>query len=208
MKTYAQNKEDFFINNYMGDNFIGTLLSIGENDGVNLSNTKLFIEKGYEAILIEPSPVAYKKLESLYDGNKSVGLFNIAISDTCGTMPFWESGTHLNVGDTALLSTLNESELKRWEGSNNHFEKTEVEVWDFKKLMQESLLKTFDLISIDCEGNDIICLKQMDLKQLKCKALVIEWNGIEEVKKEIEDYVTFFTFKLYLQNAENLIFFK
>lgn len=208
MTSYSQNKEDLFINNYMGNDFVGTILSIGENDGINLSNTRLFIEKGYEAVLIEPSPVAYKKLESLYDNNKSVTSFNVAIGDKCGTMPFWDSGTHLGLGDSALLSTLNESELKRWEGSNNHFKKTEVQVLNFTNLMQQSPLKSFDFISIDCEGNDVICLKQMDLGKLKCKSLIIEWNSIEEVKKEIEDYVNTFGLKLYHQNSENLIFFK
>lgn len=208
MVSYSQNKEDLFINNYLGDDFVGTILSIGENDGMSLSNARLFIEKGYEAVLIEPSPVAYTKLEVLYDGNKSVALFNVAIDNKCGTMPFWDSGTHLGLGDSALLSTLNEGELKRWEGSNNHFKKTAVQVLDFETLMQGSPLKSFDLISIDCEGNDIVCLKQMDLGKLECKALIIEWNSIEEVKKEIEDYVSAFGLKMYHQNSENLIFFK
>jgi hypothetical protein len=48
----------------------------------------------------------------------------------------------------------------------------------------------------------------MDLAQLKCKCLIIEWNSIEKVKEEIIDIVSKFGMRLHHQNNENLIFVK
>lgn len=205
MKQYhGQNLEDKLVDELFNGE-IHSVLDIGAN-GIELSNTYYFVQNGAKAVLVEPSNKAMNNLADIYEGNKNVDIFNVAIGEKCGVMPFWESGSHLKTGDVALLSTLKESELKRWEGSDNQFEKTDVHVWDFKKLMEYSPLKQFDLISIDAEGFDICILQQMDLKELGCKCLIIEYNGDEEAKIIIDAICTHFRMKLYHSNAENLIY--
>jgi hypothetical protein len=60
------------------------------------------------------------------------------------------------------------------------------------------------VISIDIEGMDYEILSQMNLDELGCKILCIEFNGLEMDK--YVDFVSKFNMHLVNQNAENLIF--
>lgn len=200
---YSQNSEEQIIKDYFGDN-TGSCLSLGENDGQTLSNVLSCIQRDWWATLVEPSKTAFYKLIRVHGSNPKVECFQVAIGETAGMMDFYESGTHLGTGDTSLLSTLKESELKRWEGSPNEFTKTRVEVITMEELLRSSKLKTFDLISIDCEGVDFEILQQMDLNDLECKMLIVETNSVEDQK--YIDYCSNFGMKVHHKNAENLIF--
>ena len=89
MNHYSQNNEDIIIQNYFKD-FTGRLLSIGENDGVTLSNVRALIEKGWQGDLVEPSPSAYSMLEMLYKDNDNVTTHKLAIADKNGTKIYKE----------------------------------------------------------------------------------------------------------------------
>ena len=203
----GQNLEDKIVDELFNGE-IKSVLDIGAN-GVHLSNSYFFIQKGGSAVLVEPSPKAFNNLKETYKNNNNVALFNVAIAQQNEKeIVFWESGEHLGVGDTSLLSTLHKKELNRWEGTHNTFKEIKVNVWDFQKLLNESPIKKFDLISIDCEGEDINILKQMNLNELECKCLIMEWNGVEDVKTEMLKMVREYGMTLHHKNAENLIFSK
>jgi FkbM family methyltransferase len=120
-KYYGQNLEDKIIDELFPAE-IETVLDLGAN-GIELSNSYFFISRGASAVLVEPSPKAFKNLSDIYfDKYKNVSLFNVAIGAENGEVPFFESGEHLGNNDVALLSTIKEGELKRWEGTNNTFQ--------------------------------------------------------------------------------------
>lgn len=206
MNSYSQNKEDVSIQNYF-DDFVGTLLSIGENDGKTISNSLALIDKGWKAVLVEPSPTAFKKLSDLHRNNSNVLCFNTAIGDFNGDAEFYESGEHLGVGDSALLSTLDVKETERW-GNTAQFNKINVPVITFLKFetndTESFIKKTFDFISIDAEGYDLRILKQIDLIGHNTSMVIIEWNGKDF--NEFDNYFKGQGFKLYLKNIENLIY--
>lgn len=201
---YSQNNEDDIINSYFNGR-IGTLLDIGANS-IILSNTYQSMLNGFSGVLVEPSEKAFKMLSESYEGNSNVEMFNVAIGERNGFIDFWESNEHLGIGDTSLLSTLNQSELKRWEGSDNSFEKKTVVVWDFNTLLSKSKIKTFNLISIDIEGSDLLVLRQMDLKKLGCEIIILEHNGNQQVLEEMKHICSWYGLtKQLLINAENII---
>lgn len=206
MNYYGQNLEDKIVHEYFG-NYKGALLDIGANSGDILSNSLALIEQGWSAVLVEPSPKAFAKLSQLHEGNPYVSCIQVAISDVEGDLDFYDSGEHLGKGDTSLLSSLDGNEIKRWHNTTT-FEpiKVKVEKWD--TFLQKSPLKKFDFISIDAEGVDITILKQMNLNELGCKCLIVEWNSIPQNKSEIESIVIPQGFKLLHLNGENLIFVK
>jgi FkbM family methyltransferase len=206
----GQNQEDRIVAQYFGD-YVGNLLSIGENNGIDLSNCRALIEKGWKAVLVEPSPKAFHALYNrLYHVNPYVLCFNVAISDYIGKSMFYESGEHLGVGDTALLSTLDKNELKRWEGTNNKFEETEVLVWNFNELQKKAKYLggdgKYQFINVDAEGLDLKILHQMDLKELDCRCLCIEHNGNPETFHRIECHAQDFGMKFLSKNPENVIY--
>lgn len=197
---YSQNKEDLFVLNYFG-NFTGNLLDIGANDGETFSNSKLLIENGWSAVLVEPGTIC-KKLVALHNDNENVQVYNFGIGESEEIVTFYESGSHIAGGeDRGLVSTMDFEETKRW--PDVKFESKEIRVKPFSALLKHA---PFDFISIDAEGFDLAILRQIDLKGVGCSCLCIEWNGDKFAEKEITDYCNQFGLKLSLKNAENLVF--
>jgi FkbM family methyltransferase len=200
---YSQSREEEVIIKYFGSN-TGTFISIGENDGVTLSNVRQLAINGWCGVMIEPSPKAFHKLKQLYDNEKKgcFYLYNFALGNHNGSMKFYDSGTHLNKGDVALLSSGVESELKRFPGTQ--YEEIEVKVFRWKTALNRFQFKKFDCVSIDAESMDIDILKQMDLTDVKL--LVIEWNSIPDNKEKILEYTSKFGMtNVIYTSAENLI---
>jgi FkbM family methyltransferase len=200
--SYSQNGEEKIIMDYFNGE-IGTLLSIGENDGVTLSNSRALIEVGWAADLVEPSPVAFKKLSDLYKDAAGVKLHNVAIGTENGRMPFFDSGTLLKTGDESLVSTLKTAETLRWKGSVK-FDQIEVEVVNFAAFRKGSVWPCYDFISIDAEGFDLEILKQIDFAALETRLVCVEFNGLNE--QAYWDVIRPFGFKLIHKNGENLIY--
>lgn len=198
---YSQNDEDIIIDRYFRGR-IGTLLSIGENDGKTLSNVLDRIEHGWSAVLVEPSAAAFEKMKALHDGNNKVHCFNVAIGKADGAATFYESGDHLGLGDTSLISTLEQSETDRWKGSKyDNFVMTTVEVNTWQSFCLKSPFSRYDLVSIDAEGLDLYILSQMEIT---CDMLIVEFNGKDETH-----YATLAAnggLRLISKNMENLIF--
>lgn len=202
--SYSQNNEEEIIAGYFAGG-IGALLSLGENDGKTLSNSRALIEQGWSADLVEPSPIAFSKLAKLYYGQETVKLHNVAIGNQIGKLPFYDSGTLLKTGDESLVSSLSKQECKRW-GDTVAFEEIEVDVITVEKLLESTLNKQFWFISIDCEGLDLDILRQMDLNALGSKCVCVEYNGKDQ--PWYDHHVRQYGFRLLHKNAENLIYVK
>lgn len=208
---YSQNKEDEIILDYFNKNHKEisdnkTLIEIGANDGKTFSNSLYFIENGWKASLIEPSPRAYKLLENLHKGNSNVTLHNFGFSLFNGTQTFFESSGYRDGQDVALYSSLNPDEIEKWQKDVNFIE-VEADFITWSDFTNNNHCR-FDFISIDCEGFDLIILKQMNLENLGCKCLCIEWNSIESVAEDILNYCKSFGLHEYHRNPENLILTK
>jgi len=156
---------------------------------------------------VEASKATFEKLQNAHkDSEGNANFFNNAITDKNGIMVFYESGTLLSKDDLSLVSTLKAKEMDRWTSANIKFEEKSVDAIDFKTFMGKANAKKFHLISIDIEGYEWEVLSQIDLGAVRCKMLIIEWNGIEEKKVQFSDYAALFDMRLHAENPENLIF--
>lgn len=204
IENFSQNGEQQVILDFFGEEKI-SLLSIGENSGTHLSNVRALILKGSYGTLVEPAPKAFAELQNLYKENNKICLINAAISDYNGEAEFFDSGTHLNQGDVSLLSSLNKNETLKWRATTT-FEPIKVNVITFKDLLKVSRYNNFSFISVDAENEDLKILLQMDLKQLGCRCLCIEYNSdpnLFALMKSIceQQCLT----EMLLKNAENII---
>lgn len=204
MISNSQNGEDLKIAEWFGD-YTANLLSLGENSGTFLSNAALFIKAGWSATLVEASPKAFDQLQDLYKFNEKVYCINKAVGDRNEEIEFYDSKTHLQKGDIALLSTASQSDYNKWKPTTE-FEKIKVPMVTFDKILEESPYKTFDFISSDIEGFDLIVLRQMDLNRMGVKVLCIEHNGDQKALEEIRVICELngLTNEL-LINAENIV---
>lgn len=230
MKDFSQNGEGKIIADYFGG-FVGTLLDIGANDGMTLSNSRGLIEAGWSGVLVEPAAIAFSKLTKLYVKNApsvldkamftrtsdDIILVQAAITTQDGPVDFYDSGTHLKQGDTSLLSTTRPEELARWKKSGEVFTKTTVRGITFSTLVKECGLfvnkhsdmtatnqANFDFISIDAEGADYSILEQIPLQLVGCRMLCVETNGKDNQK--FIDYCAQHGMRLHRRVSENLIF--
>lgn len=202
--SYSQNLEEQAILNYFGD-FKGTFCSLGENDGKTLSNVRALAERGWRGCMVEPSPQVFPLLKKLYE-NEAKGnfyLYQCAIGNKNGTTILHDSGELLKTGDRALVSTMVEQEKTRFEKVLS-YTPVEVKVYRWKTFLNRLTMKTFDFISIDCEGLDLDILKQMDIEALGVKCLCIEWNGNQSLKAEYDKIMQ--GFRIIYTSGENLIY--
>lgn len=203
--SYSQNAEDTYIANYFGD-FKGNLLEIGANEGITLSNSKLLIEQGWSAYLIEPGSVC-GDLILLHKGNPKVHIYNYGIGIKEEIVTFYESGAHVfNGTDRGLVSTFDFAETIRWRNNGVDFTEQHIQLVPFDKFYNYIDNPVFDFISIDAEGYDWQILQQIDLALVGVKALCIEWNGNPELKILFTKYCEIYGLKLAHINSENLIF--
>lgn len=203
MTSYSQFGEDDIIIRYF-NHFKGVLLDIGANDGVTLSNSRALIEKGWGADLVEPAAIPYKKLAKLYKDNSLIKLHNYAIDNESGLCNFYESTSLFNIKDSGLLSTIKENYLVNVYQTN--FTQYEIETLSFKDFQEKSLYKKWDFINIDTEGCDWDILQQINLIEVDCKCLCIEYNGHNP--GIYIDYCKNYNLSLLYQNDINLILCK
>ena len=203
----GQNKEDQIVSGYFrskyGQEFKGTVLDLGANDGKTLSNSYHFIDKGWSATLVEASEECSKRCSDQHHNNDKVQVLNIGIADRVGKLKFYESGTHLGGDDIALVSTFDKRELKRWE-NNCKFVEKEIDVVDYATLLDMSTIKSFDFVTMDIEGVETLVLPQMDLSEVKC--LCIEYNMKRDLLLFYTKYAEAAGLKEIHRNNENVIF--
>ena len=207
---YGQNKEDEIIHQLItskyGNDFKGSFLDLGANDGITLSNSRFFIQNGWNGILVEAGKLPYQKLMTTILPNTIA--INCAIGTQDGFLKFYESDNLLNTGDIGLVSSLVSDETQRWRNAGISFIEYNVECYTWDSFRDKFHLKSqnYDIISIDIEGLDYDVLIQMNLEELECKVLCIEFNG-NDMQKYV-DYASKYGMTLVHKNPENLIFLK
>lgn len=197
---YSQNLEEQYILNYFGS-FVGTFCSLGENDGQTFSNVRALALKGWKGVMVEPSPKAFERLKNLYNGHQGFYIYPYAISGHNGKAMLQESGALCSPADVGLVSTFHQSEVDRFKRSVT-YDSVEVKTYRWKTFLNRLSVKQFDFITIDCEGNDLEILSQIDLSKVKC--ICLEWNSKPELKKDFEYYLE--GFKLLYTSGENLLY--
>jgi FkbM family methyltransferase len=206
--SYSQNGEDKIIWDYFAKNppKKKRFLDIGANDGTTLSNTALLANEGWAGVCIEPAPNAYEKLYLKYAQSKKVKCYKVAIASMDCEAEFWQSGQLITKNDTALVSTLDFQETKRWAKSVS-FDPCMVECFTFESFLQNFKIKNdFSFVSIDAEGLDFQITAQIDFTNVQVAC--VEWNSIASLKKDFEAFFRGFYMNCIHINAENLIFVK
>ena len=207
-KSFSQYGEDIIINEYFGDR-IGCLLDLGANDGITFSNSKLLLDKGWSGVLIEASPVTFKKLKQNYQNYEKVFCIEQCLSDVKKRTKFFHNIYHNNPNakdNSDLLSTIDEESYQRTSGWGT-FSSFEIECDTLENALKLSPYTKFDFVSIDIEGMDLQILHQMDLTKLGIELMVVEHNNT--IKKEILEYCSDYGFnKIIFQNEVNIILHK
>ena len=85
--SYAQNLEDILLNRVFDNRSHGFYIDIGANDPIEDSVTKLFYERGWHGINVEPLPSVFEVLSA--DRPRDINL-PVGLSNGEGTLTFYE----------------------------------------------------------------------------------------------------------------------
>ena len=179
---YGQNKEDEIINDLIvskyGSDFKGTILDLGANDGITLSNSRYFIENGWKGVLIEAGKSPYEKLMTTVLPNTIA--INCAVGNQDGFLTFYESNNLLNSDDIGLVSSLVADETQRWRKAGIGFTEYQVECFTWESFRNKFHLNSqnFDIISIDIEGMDVEILEAILIEGHRPTFVSIEHNFV------------------------------
>ena len=202
---YSQNKEEQYILEYFGDR-VGTFLSLGENDGQTFSNVRALALKGWKGVMVEPSPKAFERLKTLYNGHKGFYLYPFAVSAHNGKAMLQDSGPLCTANDIGLVSTFHSCEVARFSRTVK-YEPVEVKTFKWKTFLnrlKSIKMQEFTMISMDIEGDEPFVLPDMDLS--KTDLICIEHNGNKSRKDKFLEHTSKFGIsKIIYESGENLI---
>ena len=122
----------------------GRMLEIGAWDPVTFSNSRMLIEHGWEAVLVDMSPGPVRSLVSSYGNNSKVKIIQAAIHP-CDSGLF-----QYRITDDGL-SSAHYTTIQKWESSGGYFGYLWVCQIDLKSFLDQVGGK-FDFVSVDAEG--------------------------------------------------------
>lgn len=142
-ESYSQYGEDRVLEKLFAG-VTGRLLDIGAWYPKTFSNSRLLIEAGWEALLVEFSPKPVRELVAEYAANPRVKVLQAAVTVTDGGM------AEYTVTDDGL-STANAEHHEKWEKNGGYYGKLWVSQMPIRQLL-EQFGGDFDFVSIDTEG--------------------------------------------------------
>jgi FkbM family methyltransferase len=143
--SYSQNDEELHILAAVGDGPPGILLDIGAFDGRMFSNSLALIERGWSAVLVEPSISAFGALLALHGTNPRVQLVHALVGLAPQLSRFWDSPDAVST-----TSTWNQS---RWASAAQFrppYYAPEIPIRDIIKTFPALTAAAF--VSFDTEG--------------------------------------------------------
>ena len=152
--SYSQFGEDLIIAELFSRNeHAGNLIDVGAYEPADLSNSRLLIERGWEATLIEFSPMAVKDLATSYAANESVRVIQAALT-TCaqGLQEFRVTDDGLSSNDPGHFD-----KWKEWtETHASYYGKLWVPTVTVGQILDQFYCdKPVHFVNIDTEGTSV-----------------------------------------------------
>jgi len=171
--SYAQNREDLILAGFFEDDEIGFYVDIGANSPDVDSVTKLFYERGWNGINIEPIPAYLEQLKKARPRDKNL---NIGISNKAGKLILREyEGTG--------LSTFSDNLKRRYEASPDYFTEEykdyPVDVQTLAEVFIKNKVTNISFMKIDVEGYEYNVLEANNWSLYRPEVICIEANHIE-----------------------------
>lgn len=162
--SYAQNYEDIMLWRALGDIAQGFYVDVGAQDPVCDSVTRLFYERGWHGINIEPVEHWQRRLRE--DRPRDINLRMLATA-TDGVATIYE------VPGTGL-STMDDSLAEQYRSEGRHVVPDQVECTRLDDVLAAHGLQAIHFLKIDVEGAEREVLAGLDLTRFRPWVIVIE----------------------------------
>lgn len=205
--SYSQKGEDLLIDRYFHSKADGFYVDIGASHPQDASNTKVFYDRGWHGINIEPNPdrIALFSRERTRDTN-----LNIGVGSKTQRALFYEF-------EPATFSTFSRSEAAMLREAGYPVKRTvEIEVRRLSEILDDCAVPAIDFMSVDTEGLEMEVLQSNDWRKYRPTLLCIETidfmkllrdgTGESERKTGIDRYLASQGYEEYFSNGLNTIY--
>lgn len=181
----------------MTPDFPRVVVDVGANNGFYGSNSFPFVARGWRAILVEPHPKVFAKLQKLHHAKPNVTCLNLACAEKSGFFP-------LHIGDdgeapsTSTLSGDPELLKTRTKGTIVVRVERLADVLATQQIPQD-----FGLLTVDAEGMDLEVLQGLDFSRWRPRLIITEDYEPKEAKKL--EWLTSQGYRLVMPIAGNTI---
>ena len=164
---FSQLYEDYVLAYVFQNHKMGYYVDVGANDPNRDSVTRIFYERGWRGVNIEPNADEFKKIIQARPRDSN---YNVGISDSETTLPFYQAqdGTH-------ALSTFNKANAERLNKiQGTVFREIPIPVTTLTKILRQAALPEISFVSIDVEGFEKQVLRSIDFKEFRPAVFCIE----------------------------------
>ena len=168
MKTvsYAQNYEDVLLNRLFRDRPGGFYIDVGACHPVFHSVTKLFYDRGWQGVNIEPIPSMFKLLAD--DRPRDVNL-HMGLSNVDGNQTFYEFPSMVGF---STFSQAHADSVRR--NCGHEFEKRSISVSTLAHVCEQYASQTIEFLKIDVEGHEREVLEGGNWGRYRPRVVLIE----------------------------------
>lgn len=173
-----ENDEVIFLRSLLPKDSRTFLVDVGAHDGSSMSNSLAFIQDGWRAVLIEPTPVCFAELTKLHKKNENVHCVRMACGKTKESRPLY-FGTHGN----HMMNTLCTDDTD-WFRLSRGNQSIMVDVDTLTSILDDhDAPSDFSLLLIDAEGMDYEVLLGLD-PLYYCPRIIVTEEYSSDLEKQ------------------------
>lgn len=198
---YSQYDEEAIINSFFKNKKDGLVVDIGAADGINNSNSRKLILDGWSALLIEPNPNNFSKLQTLYIENQNVNTLNLGCSDTTEDKIKFYIDQNDEYEQLSTFSLEQVQKCKQMYGCD--FIEKNIDVVKTSEIFSKNNVTKINFLSVDTESYDYKVIKGIDFDNVE-----IDLICVEHLNSELEKLLEDLNYTVYYNNIGNTFFKK
>lgn len=164
-RSNSQKGEDLLIDEYFNHKKRGFYIDIGACHPKRFNNTKIFYDKGWRGINIEPNPT---RIEFFHKERKRDINLNIGIGKTKKMATFYL----LNSAGTSTFSKKEANSLIKL--GHKLERKIKVQMYRLEDIIKKHVKGDIDFMTVDTEALDLEVLKSNNWKKVRPKLICVE----------------------------------
>jgi FkbM family methyltransferase len=163
--SYAQNFEDVLLNRLFPESQSGFYIDIGACHPIDHSVTKLFYERGWHGINVEPIPALWAALAE--DRKRDINL-HLGLSNREGTFTFYECPNEVG------SSTFSEDQAAVLRRAGHQLVERAIPVTTLARVCDQYATRAIDFLKIDVESHEREVLEGADWSRYRPRVVVVE----------------------------------